>query len=172
MPAGVAEEVNGLLGDGLSHAFEPGIGKTEQSSRLSGLKHDLVGKLGERFEEDDIEEAFEAAVSVEFRKRVLDTGQRPDGRGLKEIRPLDCDVGLLPRTHGSGLFQRGRDADTWHRNPRLGRRRPEDRHPQPRRVETGSCCTTTSRRSAPERQSAWAPRAAATSATEPWRKRR
>ena len=107
MPAGVAEEVNGLLGDGLSHAFEPGIGKTEQSSRLSGLKHDLVGKLGERFEEDDIEEAFEAAVSVEFRKRVLDTGQRPDGRGLKEIRPLDCDVGLLPRTHGSGLFQRG-----------------------------------------------------------------
>ena len=107
MPAGVTGEVNGLLGDGLSHAFEPGIGKTEQSSRLSSLKHDLVGKLGDRFEEDHIEEAFEAAVSVEFRKRVLDSGQRPDGRGLKEIRALDCDVGLLPRTHGSGLFQRG-----------------------------------------------------------------
>ncbi len=107
LPAEVSDEVNSRIGGGLSHAFEPGIGKTEQSSRLSGLKHDLVAQLGERFDEDHVEEAFENAVSVEFRKRVLDMGQRPDGRGLKEIRPLDCDVGLLPRTHGSGLFQRG-----------------------------------------------------------------
>ena len=107
LPAEVSDEVNSRIGDGLAHAFEPGIGKTEQSSRLSTLKHGLVGELGDRFDEDHVEEAFEAAVSVEFRNRVLDIGQRPDGRGLKEIRPLDCEVGLLPRTHGSGLFQRG-----------------------------------------------------------------
>ena len=106
-PAGVGAEVDALLNGRLSHAFEPGIGKTEQSSRLGGLKRDLVRDLGERFEEGDVEEAFEAAVAAEFRRRVLETGQRPDGRGLKEIRPLDCEVGLLPRTHGSGLFQRG-----------------------------------------------------------------
>lgn len=107
VPAEVGESLNSLLGNRLSHAFEPGIGKSEQSSRLSSLKGDLVEKLGGQYEQNDIEEAFENEVTREFRRRVLDAGQRPDGRGVKEIRPLDCEVGILPRTHGSGLFQRG-----------------------------------------------------------------
>ncbi|MDR7512730.1 MAG: polyribonucleotide nucleotidyltransferase, partial [Armatimonadota bacterium] len=48
-----------------------------------------------------------AIVKEEVRRRILDEGRRPDGRTPTEIRPLACAVGLLPRTHGSGLFQRG-----------------------------------------------------------------
>ena len=41
------------------------------------------------------------------RRMILDEGVRVDGRELSEIRPISCEVGLLPRTHGSGLFKRG-----------------------------------------------------------------
>jgi polyribonucleotide nucleotidyltransferase len=43
----------------------------------------------------------------QLRKLILEEGKRPDGRGFDEIRPLDIKVGLLPRTHGTGLFTRG-----------------------------------------------------------------
>ncbi len=43
----------------------------------------------------------------EMRKMILEKGKRLDGRGTREIRPITCEVGLLPRTHGSALFQRG-----------------------------------------------------------------
>ena len=41
------------------------------------------------------------------RKRISEEGVRPDGRGLKDIRPIWCEVGILPRVHGSGVFTRG-----------------------------------------------------------------
>mgnify|MGYP001160520912 CR=1 FL=1 len=43
----------------------------------------------------------------EMRKMILDEGKRLDGRGVKDIRPITCEIGLLPRTHGSALFTRG-----------------------------------------------------------------
>ncbi len=51
--------------------------------------------------------ALEALFEEEARRLVLEEGIRVDGRKLDEIRPLSAEVGLLPRTHGSGLFQRG-----------------------------------------------------------------
>jgi polyribonucleotide nucleotidyltransferase len=50
---------------------------------------------------------FEHMIDEAVCRRVLDTGIRADGRKADEIRPLSAEVGLLPRTHGSGLFQRG-----------------------------------------------------------------
>ncbi|HOJ40482.1 MAG TPA: polyribonucleotide nucleotidyltransferase, partial [bacterium] len=50
---------------------------------------------------------FEAALEDRIRKLILNTGRRLDGRGAKEIRPVDIKVGLLPRNHGSALFTRG-----------------------------------------------------------------
>ncbi len=41
------------------------------------------------------------------RRRILEKGERPDGRGLKDLRPITCEVGVLPRTHGSAIFSRG-----------------------------------------------------------------
>ncbi len=54
-----------------------------------------------------IKAAFKHAISAAVRERILSEGLRPDGRRTREIRPLGCRVGLLPRTHGSALFQRG-----------------------------------------------------------------
>ncbi|MGE5593647.1 MAG: polyribonucleotide nucleotidyltransferase, partial [Betaproteobacteria bacterium] len=46
-------------------------------------------------------------VKEEVRKMILEEGYRPDGRRVDEIRPISCEVGVLPRVHGSGLFTRG-----------------------------------------------------------------
>jgi len=55
----------------------------------------------------EIEEAVAVLIKDEVRRRTLEESRRVDGRGLRDIRPLRAAVGLLPRTHGSGLFQRG-----------------------------------------------------------------
>lgn len=54
-----------------------------------------------------VDEVLETIVKEEVRKMIAIDKIRPDGRGLSEIRPISCDTGLLPRTHGSGLFTRG-----------------------------------------------------------------
>ncbi len=50
---------------------------------------------------------FERILSESIRKAILETGRRLDGRQPKQVRPVSCSVGLLPRTHGSALFTRG-----------------------------------------------------------------
>ncbi len=59
------------------------------------------------FTAGDVHEVFESIVKKEVRRAILEDGERPDGRTLDEIRPVSCEVGLLPRTHGSALFTRG-----------------------------------------------------------------
>ncbi|TCS82990.1 polyribonucleotide nucleotidyltransferase [Tepidibacillus fermentans] len=54
-----------------------------------------------------VAEVVHHIVKEEVRRLILFEGKRPDGRKLDEIRPISCEVGLLPRTHGSGLFTRG-----------------------------------------------------------------
>jgi polyribonucleotide nucleotidyltransferase len=54
-----------------------------------------------------VEAVLECIVKEEVRKMIAVDKIRPDGRGLSEIRPITCEVGILPRTHGSGLFTRG-----------------------------------------------------------------
>lgn len=65
-----------------------------------------------QFEEDeeilpDVEEILHKIVKEEVRRLITEEKIRPDGRAIDEIRPLSSEVGLLPRTHGSGLFTRG-----------------------------------------------------------------
>jgi polyribonucleotide nucleotidyltransferase len=55
----------------------------------------------------DVKETLYDIVKEEVRRLITHDKVRPDGRGLNEIRPIECDISLLPRTHGSGLFQRG-----------------------------------------------------------------
>ncbi len=55
----------------------------------------------------EVSQAFEYLQKKAFRTSILDRGQRADGRGLFDIRPLSGEVGLLPRSHGSALFARG-----------------------------------------------------------------
>ena len=55
----------------------------------------------------DIREVADKVVKEQLRDLIVTEGKRPDGRGLKEIREITCDVSLLPRVHGTGLFTRG-----------------------------------------------------------------
>jgi len=95
--------INGRLDPAL---YQPDKPQREQA--LSNLKKELVDSLGESFPEEEILSAFDAEVKAELRTGILDRGQRVSGRSLTEVRPLGCEVGLLPRTHGSALFTRGR----------------------------------------------------------------
>ncbi|MFN3532215.1 MAG: polyribonucleotide nucleotidyltransferase [Candidatus Brocadia sp.] len=54
-----------------------------------------------------IKAIFERIETIVVRDQIVQEGRRPDGRGLKDIRPISCEVGMLPRTHGSALFTRG-----------------------------------------------------------------
>lgn len=57
--------------------------------------------------QDFLKGAFKAIERTTMRKMIIHEGVRPDGRVATQIRPIACEVGLLPRTHGSGLFTRG-----------------------------------------------------------------
>ncbi len=81
--------------------------KSQREEALKNLEKELVEKLGESFSEEDITAAFETKVRNEIRGSILDKEKRIGGRGLTDVRSISCEVGLLPRTHGSALFTRG-----------------------------------------------------------------
>ena len=71
---------------------------------VEALRAELdAAKKDERF----VSEVVEEVESRQIREDILAKGQRPDGRKKDEIRPISCEVGFLPRTHGSALFTRG-----------------------------------------------------------------
>lgn len=93
----------------VSEKLAPALASSEKSQReqaLSELKKELVERLGE-FPEADVLSAFDDRLRTEIRISILERGQRFGGRSFTEVRPISCEVGLLPRTHGSALFTRG-----------------------------------------------------------------
>lgn len=83
--------------------------KLAREDALRQVTDEVAPPLLERYPDrgKEIDEIIETATKEEVRRTILADGRRPDGRGTKDIRPLSASVGLLPRTHGSGLFQRG-----------------------------------------------------------------
>jgi polyribonucleotide nucleotidyltransferase len=81
--------------------------RTERDDANNDLRQELVERFGEQFGKEQVLAAFDAALKRAVRSAILDRGERPDGRAMTEVRPITCEVGLLPRTHGSGLFTRG-----------------------------------------------------------------
>src|SRR6266545_2221299 len=84
-------------------------GKAERESKTEDLKAAVTEKLAGDFEgrEKELSAAFRSLTKKLVRQRVLTDQVRIDGRGLKDIRPLIAQVGVLPRVHGSALFERG-----------------------------------------------------------------
>ena len=83
--------------------------KASRESGLSELKAEIVERLAPEFEGEPTElgEAVEKVVKEQIRALIIEEGVRPDGRGVRDIRQISSEVGLLPRVHGSGLFTRG-----------------------------------------------------------------
>ncbi len=88
--------------------------KAEREAKLDGIKDELKAHLLETWGEEtyptrasEISPAWKDLQKKVMRKRVTDEGVRLDGRGPRDIRQLSAEVGLVPRAHGSSLFQRG-----------------------------------------------------------------
>ena len=95
-------------GNGKIWAALDGVGsKKERSESLDALHTELVEELGEQHLPEQLDAAFDDLVKEEVRRGVLTESRRIDGRDTKTVRPIGCEVGLLPRAHGSGLFNRG-----------------------------------------------------------------
>ena len=88
--------------------------KTQRNTSLDAVKTDLHTHLTDTWGEEvyaqrvkQIGAYFKELQKGVMRKRILDDGVRMDGRGTEDIRPISCEVGFIPRAHGSSLFQRG-----------------------------------------------------------------
>jgi polyribonucleotide nucleotidyltransferase len=104
----VLDAVREAVADELARALAI-AGKQERDNRLDELKANVAEQLAERFEgrEKEIGAAFRAVTKSAVRQRILRDRVRIDGRGITDIRPLSAEVDLVPRAHGSALFERG-----------------------------------------------------------------
>ena len=83
--------------------------RTEREKREDARTAEIMDHFAEIYPDDlgYVGDVVYAMKKEYVRKRISEEGVRPDGRGLKDIRPIWCEVGILPRVHGSGVFTRG-----------------------------------------------------------------
>jgi polyribonucleotide nucleotidyltransferase len=100
--------VEALVSDDMAKALTI-AGKQERETELDRIKDLTVEKLGEQFEgrEKEISAALRSLTKKLVRKRVIKDKIRIDGRGLRDIRNLTAEVDVIPRAHGSAIFERG-----------------------------------------------------------------
>ena len=89
-------------------AFEA-FDRHERSDREKVVENEAHEKYAERFEGrmGEVDDALYYLKKEVMRRKIIEQGVRPDGRTLTQIRPIWCEVGVLPRTHGTGVFTRG-----------------------------------------------------------------
>jgi len=85
--------------------------KQERQDAIDGVIEETLSHFAEQWTEEEerlaqVRQVADRLVKRKVREMILE-GRRPDGRAPDEIRPISCEVGILPRTHGSGLFTRG-----------------------------------------------------------------
>lgn len=107
-PEGLFDKVKDFLAGKMNEVVRI-PGKQERNYALDDLKDELKAELKEEYPDDMklVSEYFGDVEKEVVREMILAEKVRPDGRGHADIRDINCEVGLLPRTHGSGLFTRG-----------------------------------------------------------------
>ncbi|MBI2041417.1 MAG: polyribonucleotide nucleotidyltransferase [Candidatus Nealsonbacteria bacterium] len=95
-----------FIGDRLEKALYP---DKNQIEKVDSLKEELLLHIEEKYpgKQSSVKKIFDEEINRLIHENILKKDKRPDGRKLDEIRPIEVEVGLLPRTHGSGLFMRG-----------------------------------------------------------------
>lgn len=83
--------------------------KMDRSSRYSRLKEEVLAQIDPELYEKpgQVTELLSSYKKQVMRDRIVSKGQRLDGRSFEDVRPISCEVGILPRAHGSALFTRG-----------------------------------------------------------------
>ncbi|TLF79386.1 polyribonucleotide nucleotidyltransferase [Nocardia cyriacigeorgica] len=106
--ADVFEAVEGTAKRELNEALSI-ADKQEREAKIDEIKLDVLSRLGEDFvgREKELGAAFRSVTKKLVRQRILTDGFRIDGRGLADIRALSAEVAVVPRAHGSALFERG-----------------------------------------------------------------
>ena len=114
VPPALNEEMMGEIERNYSDRLRAALDTTGQDKRSSYAAVDALKKeVVESYSEDQAEQRqmakkiFDHLKETVFRDDILNKRRRPDGRRFSEIRPITCEVGWLPRTHGSALFTRG-----------------------------------------------------------------
>ena len=109
VPRGYDADLNTAVADDVSEALADALalGPDGSEEKVAEIKAAAAEKLGGDTDPQAFGAAFEESLEAAFKHRILETGERPDGRGLTDIRPISSEVGLLPRPHGTGLFARG-----------------------------------------------------------------
>ncbi len=104
----VYSAVAAAAGDDLALALQI-AGKTERNDRTDEIKVEVLARLGETFagREKEIGAAYRSLTKKLVRQRILTDHFRIDGRGITDIRALSAEVAIIPRAHGSALFERG-----------------------------------------------------------------
>ena len=98
-----------VAGDRLEQALST-EGKSARAKAIDALREEVKTAILEKFPEADsfaISQAFDFVEKKTFRAGILEKQKRVDGRGYSDLRPITCEVGVLPRAHGSAIFQRG-----------------------------------------------------------------
>ncbi|HZQ05466.1 MAG TPA: polyribonucleotide nucleotidyltransferase [Anaerolineae bacterium] len=107
----VSEELKKVVHEKISSRIhdilESGYGKSERGGALDAVNKEIQLEVGELYPPAEVSASVESEVKSQLRSMILNENKRVDGRDSKTIRPLSAQVGLLPRAHGSGLFQRG-----------------------------------------------------------------
>jgi polyribonucleotide nucleotidyltransferase len=107
------ERVKAFVGDGIDRAFDDNDDKTSRSLAVDALRDSWLAQFAvdegqaPEFDPKVQKSAFDNFRKERVRQRILNRGIRPDGRKTDQVRPLFTEVGMLPRPHGSGIFQRG-----------------------------------------------------------------
>ena len=98
-----------VVGDRIESALYS-EGKVARAKAIEALREEVKKSILEKYPDADpfsISQAFDYVQKKAFRITILDRQKRVDGRGYQELRPITCEVGVLPRAHGSAVFQRG-----------------------------------------------------------------
>ncbi|XVF16376.1 hypothetical protein REPUB_Repub10bG0026100 [Reevesia pubescens] len=107
----IFEKVRNLAEAPIETVFtDPSYGKFERGEALEKITQDVKSTLEEECDEQSLKLLPKVVDTVRkkvVRKRIISEGSRVDGRHLDEVRPIYCEAGLLPRLHGSALFNRG-----------------------------------------------------------------
>lgn len=86
-------------------------GKQERKHALNEILNQIIHEYCADKEDSpkkrEIKAIFERIETIIVRDQIIKENKRPDGRGVRDIRPITCEIGILPRTHGSALFTRG-----------------------------------------------------------------
>jgi polyribonucleotide nucleotidyltransferase len=111
--AGLQSRIESLAASRVDEAMQI-ADKSERNEALNVLRDEIEGTLEEEMSDDDWTEArgdvgdiFRDMKRSAMRSQILDEGVRSDGRDLDTVRDISCEIGILPRTHGSALFTRG-----------------------------------------------------------------